>query len=68
MEKIEENVFVDAAMDISDRKKFLASIDTARELTRAGFGTLLASPRIIGCSTEDCLQKFGERYPKAKAY
>ena len=68
MEAISEKVFVDVAMDSTTRRRFLASIDSAKVLTRSAFGALLADPKIIGCSTETCFQEFGEKYPKANAY
>ena len=68
MDRIGENVFVDPEMKVDARRRFLASIDSARGLTQRAFGTLLSKPKIIGCSSEECFKSFGEEYPKAKAY
>lgn len=68
LERIANNLYVDAAVTPRQRPRIVAAIDRARRRVTAFFGPLRANPRIVVCRRAACAHTFGGRGAKGVAY
>lgn len=68
MVAVAPQIYVDPAMEDSERTQLLAAIEAARQRIRIYYGSILCNPQIIACATEECFQKSGGVTARAKAY
>ena len=68
MDKISPAVYVDEAMSDKARTELLKSCDTAINNVELIYGSIISTPDIIACSTEECFYKFGGKSARAKSY
>jgi hypothetical protein len=68
MVQIAPLLFVDPAMPAGQRAMLPGAIAQARQRVRLYYGSVVAEPEIIACSTEKCFQSVGGVSARAKAY
>lgn len=67
-ERIEKNLYIEKDADAASRAELIATRDRTRQRIASAFGSVVSSPVVYACRSEECYTAFGGRGSRAKAY